>query len=100
VDHLGEKPFGLYWDLEKDTAEFVLAAREALDLTQAELASKIGRNRKAIIRYEQGDLLPTAVHLAIKQLLTEPARVFSPTAVDRGRPRRARHHPSPAAQTR
>ena len=57
--------------LEEDTAEFVLAARETLDLTQAELAEKIGRNRKAIIRYEQGEPLPTGLHLAIKQLLTE-----------------------------
>lgn len=56
---------------KEDTADFVFMAREALALTQAELGAKIGRDRRAIIRYEQGEPLPPVVQLAIKQLLTE-----------------------------
>jgi transcriptional regulator with XRE-family HTH domain len=53
-----------------DTARFVKRARIKLGLTQAELGEKVGKERRTIMRYERGEDLPAAVHLAIKHLLS------------------------------
>lgn len=48
------------------------ALRESLELTQDELASKLGRNRRTILRWEGGETTPpTATALLLRQLVRE-----------------------------
>ena len=60
--------------ITKDTATFVRESRVALGLKQAELGKLVGRDRRSIIRYEQGEQLPPAVDLAIQHLLNKHRR--------------------------
>ena len=50
-------------------AKYVKRARAKLKLTQSELADELGLERRSILRYENGDELPRAMLLAIRQLL-------------------------------
>jgi transcriptional regulator with XRE-family HTH domain len=46
--------------------------RERLNLTQEELAKRLGKNRITIIRYESGDsAIPKAVEMALKMIEAE-----------------------------
>lgn len=54
-----------------EQSEFVKRARMKLALNQIEFGKILGRERSAIIRYEQGDDVPPAIMLAIKQLVAE-----------------------------
>jgi DNA-binding XRE family transcriptional regulator len=56
---------------DSETAQFVMDARERLGMTQAELGKIVGRERRSIIRYEQGEDLPASLQLAILFLLSE-----------------------------
>jgi DNA-binding XRE family transcriptional regulator len=59
---------------DSETAQFVMDARERLGMTQAELGKIVGRERRSIIRYEQGEDLPASLQLAILFLLSEHKR--------------------------
>ena len=54
----------------KNTAQLVRRARKKLGLTQAELGERLGLERRTIIRFEQGEHLPTQTRLAIRHLMT------------------------------
>ena len=56
-------------DMSESSANYVKRARAKLRLTQAELADKLGLERRSIMRFEQGDDLPIQTRLAIRQLL-------------------------------
>jgi len=56
--------------MSKYTAKFVQIARESLGLSQPQFGKLIGRTKRSIIRYEQGAILPPAIDLAIRHLLT------------------------------
>jgi transcriptional regulator with XRE-family HTH domain len=46
--------------------------RERLNLTQEELAKRLGKNRITIIRYESGEsAIPKAVEMALKLIESE-----------------------------
>ena len=51
------------------------ALRENLELTQNELASQLGRSRRTILRWENGETTPsTATTLHLRQLVRESAQ--------------------------
>ncbi len=53
----------------------VRSYREQLDLTQQELATRLGRTRRTVIRWENGETTPsTATALVLRQLVRESAR--------------------------
>jgi DNA-binding XRE family transcriptional regulator len=54
---------------KKTDAEFVRSAREKLGLTQAELADKLGIERRTIMRYESKTPLPLTTRFALMYLL-------------------------------
>ena len=57
---------------KRTLAEYVLKTREMLGLTQAELADKLGMERRTVMRYETGqNPVPKHVYLALKQLRHE-----------------------------
>ena len=58
-----------------DTAEFVRTARAKLNLTQSKLGELVGRDRRSIIRYEQGEELPPGLRLAIMHLLSTMLKI-------------------------
>lgn len=73
-------------------AEFVKDAREQLGLTQAEFGEKIGRDRRTIVRYEQGEPVPTPTRLAITHLLAlEPTIPTKPKAKNSNSNSRQQH---------
>ena len=53
----------------RSDALFVKRAREQRKLTQAELAEKLGLERRTIGRFEKGDELPLQTRIAIRYLL-------------------------------
>lgn len=55
---------------KKTDAEFVRDAREKLGLTQAELADKLGIERRTIMRYEGSTPLPLTTRFALMYLLS------------------------------
>ena len=55
---------------KKTDAEFVRDAREKLGLTQAELADKLGIERRTVMRYEGATPLPLTTRYALKHLLS------------------------------
>jgi DNA-binding transcriptional regulator YiaG len=57
-----------------DTGEFVRHARSTLELSQTKFGELVGRTKRSIISYEQGEPLPEAVRLAILHLLAEHER--------------------------
>jgi DNA-binding XRE family transcriptional regulator len=58
-------------EMTTDTGEFVRHARATLELSQTALGKLVGRTKRSIILYEQGEPLPEAVRLAILHLLAE-----------------------------
>lgn len=49
-----------------------IAARNALGLTQAQMAEALGRHRVTVARYESGDLeIPRVVEMAVKAMEME-----------------------------
>ena len=55
--------------MDKDTLK---RKREQLDMTQEQLAKRLGINRITIIRYESGESpIPKAVEMALKVIETE-----------------------------
>lgn len=62
------------------SAAELLARREALGLTQAQLAAALGMQRRQIIRYETGAApVPTLVaHASAWLLLNPPGRAAAP----------------------
>ena len=57
----------------RDTAKFVRDARDKLGMSQPAFGKLVGRGKRAIMRYEQGDELPQEVELAIKYVLNVSA---------------------------
>ena len=47
------------------SAAYVKRSRAKLKLTQAQLAGKLGLERRSIMRYEQGDELPRLVRIGM-----------------------------------
>ena len=56
--------------MDRDTANFVKAARDKLGMSQPAFGKLVGRSGRSIMRYEQGDPLPTEVELAIQYVLS------------------------------
>ena len=49
--------------------------REQLDLTQEELATRLGRTRRTVLRWESGETRPsTATAMVLQQLVRESGR--------------------------
>ncbi len=60
-------------DFSKELAGNIRAARARADLSQAEVASKVGVNVSTFAKYERGDYIPGADKLlAISQVLGCP----------------------------
>jgi DNA-binding XRE family transcriptional regulator len=55
----------------RNTAAFVRQARATLGLSQPQLGKLVGRTKRTIIRYEQGEELPPAIDLAIQHLISK-----------------------------
>jgi DNA-binding XRE family transcriptional regulator len=60
------------------SAKFIRQARHKLGLTQTEFGEIIGKHRRTIVRYEQGEEIPPSVRLAIEHLLNKRKRKRSP----------------------
>jgi DNA-binding XRE family transcriptional regulator len=70
-----------------ESAEFIRNARTKLNLTQIQFAQQLGLERRSIMRFERGHLLPRPVELAVKHLLTEQKKNKA-----RSKARRQVHH--------